>query len=89
MFTWWFVNHIGECVSEALLIYQVNDDTRGAPDRWWPWMWKYGWSELHVLRVLYRALPIFLVDAILYLVTLLWAWLHGIPEWNPPNGKAS
>lgn len=53
---------------------------------WWPWMWKHGWSELHVLRVLYRLLPIFVVDTFLYCVTLIWAILHGVPEWSPPFG---
>ncbi|KAL6249203.1 hypothetical protein RBB50_004266 [Rhinocladiella similis] len=60
----------------------------GAPDMWWPWMWKYGWSELHVLRVLYRLLPIFIVDTFLYCVTMIWALLHRVPEWSPPFNDA-
>ncbi|KAK5447956.1 hypothetical protein LTS15_009455 [Exophiala xenobiotica] len=56
----------------------------GAPDMWWPWMWQFGWSELHLLRVLYRILPLYVVDALLYYLNLIWAIVHGIPEWRPP-----
>jgi hypothetical protein len=51
---------------------------------WWPWLWQFGWSELHLLRVLYRLLPIYVVDAILYYLNVIWALWHGIPEWSPP-----
>lgn len=50
-------------------------------------MWQFGWTELHLLRVLYRVLPMYVVDAIMYLVSLVWAILHGIPEWRPPYRK--
>ncbi|GLI74337.1 hypothetical protein PoHVEF18_002574 [Penicillium ochrochloron] len=57
----------------------------GAPDLWWPWLWQFGWTELHLMRVLYRRLPIFVVDAIFWLIHLAWAVFHGVPEWRPPT----
>jgi hypothetical protein len=64
--------------------HSANCQIRGAPDMWWPWMWQFGWSELHLLRVLYRILPLYVVDALLYYLNLIWAIVHGIPEWRPP-----
>lgn len=57
----------------------------GIPDMWWPWMWQFGWSELQVLRVLYRMLPLFVVDSIMFYISVIWAWVYGIPEWSPPE----
>jgi hypothetical protein len=39
------------------------------------------------MRVLYRRLPIFVVDAIFWLIHLAWAVFHGVPEWRPPTRK--
>ncbi len=47
-------------------------------------MWQFEWSELHLLRILYRRLPLCVVDALLYYLKLIWAIVHGIPEWRPP-----
>jgi hypothetical protein len=85
MSTWWpalptgtFRNYHNRSGQSA------NPRSRGAPDMWWPWMWQFGWSELHLLRVLYRILPLYVVDALLYYLNLIWAIVHGIPEWRPP-----
>ncbi|KAJ5287792.1 hypothetical protein N7478_003478 [Penicillium angulare] len=56
----------------------------GAPDMWWPSLWKFGWTDLHLCRVLYRVLPIFVVDSILYFIHFIWALIQGVPEWRPP-----
>ncbi|KAJ5171723.1 hypothetical protein N7492_004316 [Penicillium capsulatum] len=57
----------------------------GAPDMWWPWLWRLGWTELHLFRVLCRILPLFYVDTIMHLIHLFWAIFHGVPEWRPPH----
>ncbi|KAJ5544296.1 hypothetical protein N7513_007107 [Penicillium frequentans] len=56
----------------------------GAPDMWWPSLWRFGWTDLHLCRVLYRVLPIFVVDSILYFIHFIWALIQGVPEWRPP-----
>ncbi|KAJ5689988.1 hypothetical protein N7462_004380 [Penicillium macrosclerotiorum] len=56
----------------------------GTPDLWWPWLWHLGWTELHLMRVLYRVMPIFVVDTIFYYIHLIWALIQGVPEWRPP-----
>lgn len=61
---------------------------RGAPDMWWPSLWKFGWTDLHLCRVLYRILPIFVVDSILYFIHFIWALIQGVPEWRPPFRKS-
>ena len=53
----------------------------GAPDTWWPWMWQFGFSELHFLRIMFKMLPIFVVDTIAFYVCVLWTWYYQIPEW--------
>ena len=57
----------------------------GAPDMWWPLLHRYGWSELYILGIFYYWLPIFVADAILYYIGVIWALWHGIPEWMPPK----
>lgn len=55
---------------------------------WWPSLWKFGWTDLHLCRVLYRILPIFVVDSILYFIHFIWALIQGVPEWRPPFRKS-
>jgi hypothetical protein len=84
--TWWLALPIGTLWNAHTIgvSSQLTVNIRGAPDMWWPWMWQFGWSELHLLRVLYRILPLYVVDALLYYLNLIWAIVHGIPEWRPP-----
>lgn len=79
------LRNVVRCVHShrPLACFQSNS----IPDQWFPWMWKFGWSELHVLRVLYGLLPVFVVDTILYIISMFWAYWHGVPEWAPPSRK--